>query len=306
MAGCLLTFACSDDPVEPGDPPVKLAWTPIASGTPQTLWSVVGAESDNMFAFGDNSTIRRFNGEGWTIEIGIGSCEFRDSWQAPSGNIYAVGSTTSGCVRIYDGDKWADLGGYPGGYRYTAIWGFSDDDIFLTGTPTLGSFGARAIRWDGNDWTVKQVNATTGLNALWGTSSIDMFAVGGAALIYHFDGTDWTEMQTGALKALFGVWGFSSKDVYACGDGGTILHYDGKDWVAQTSGIDTSLLAVWGPSPDDIFAVGFEGVVLHFDGSEWTEMDSGTDTDLFDVKGSSRTNVFAVGSSGGIIRYSPQ
>jgi hypothetical protein len=305
LAACLLLLACSEDAVEPEERPATLSWKTTASGTEQSLWTVVGDRPDNVFAFGDIGTIRRFNGEGWTVVTEGGGCNFRDSWRAPSGNMYAVGSTTTGCILVNDGSGWEDLGGYPGGYLFASIWGFSDDDIFLAGTPSLGTFGARVIRWDGNVWTTTQVTMESGFNDLWGSSSLDVFAVGGIGMIYHFDGSGWSEMTSPTSEALFGVLGFGPRNVYAFGDGGTILHYDGQDWVVQTTGLQTTIYAGWGPSPNDFFAVGFEGVVLHHDATAWQVMESNVDFDLFGVFGTSGSNVFAVGIDGGIIRYSP-
>lgn len=305
-AGCLFASGCSKDPAAPGAAPVILAWKEIASGTPETLHSVEGRSANNMFAFGNNGTIRRFNGEGWTISPGGGACHLRDSWQAPSGNIYAAGSSGSGCILINDGGGWDDLGGYLTDYQYRGIWGFSDDDIFLTGVPTFGTFGARIIRWDGNDWNVEQVTQAFAFFDLWGKNALNLYAVGGAGIIYKFDGANWGQMTSPTAQSLNGVWGFDSDDVFAFGDNGTILHYDGIDWVSQTSGILINFFAGWGPSPDNVFAVGEGGAVLHYNGSEWSEMESSTDSDLRAVYGSSGQNVFAVGDAGQIIRYSPE
>ncbi|MDY7018536.1 MAG: hypothetical protein SU899_00440, partial [Chloroflexota bacterium] len=68
------------------------------------------------------------------------------------------------------------------------------------------------------------------LRDIWGTSSTDVFAVGGGGVILHYDGISWTLMNSGTTYDLYGVWGNSSNDVFAVGDTGTILHYDGTSW----------------------------------------------------------------------------
>jgi len=301
----LVTSSCSKDPVDPGEPPQMLAWKRVASGTDKSLWSATGTASNKVFALGDDGTIRRFNGVGWTDDSGGGLCDFVDAWTSPSGHSYAVGGGK--CFLEYDGTSWSDVDPLPrGSWNYTAIWGISDDDIFVAATPVAGTFSGRILRWDGTSWSITDTFEPTGFGDLWGSSSSDVFAVGSSTII-RFDGIDWSDPMTiGTTKPLWGLWGFAPDIVYAFGDGGAILRYDGADWAVQTSGVTTSLFAGWGTSPNNIFAVGFEGVVLHYNGTAWSPMESDTDSDLFDVWGSSGNNIFAVGISGRIIRYAPE
>jgi hypothetical protein len=69
------------------------------------------------------------------------------------------------------------------------------------------------------------------LNAVWGSSGSDVFAVGDdGTTILHYDGSSWSSMEkmgTWPAKYLDAVWGSSGSDVFAVGKNGTILHYDG-------------------------------------------------------------------------------
>jgi hypothetical protein len=76
---------------------------------------------------------------------------------------------------------------------------------------------------------------------VWGTSSSDVFAVGGAGTILHYNGKSWTAMKGGTTNDLNGIWGSSSTDVFAVGGAGTILHYDGKLWSTMSSGVTTGI-----------------------------------------------------------------
>ena len=104
--------------------------------------------------------------------------------------------------------------------------------------------------------------------ALWGSSSHDVFAVGGPS-ITHYDGVSWSPQASGTTNNLFGIWGSAPNDVFAVGASGTILHYDGTGWSAQASGTTGHLYGVWGSSKYNVFAVGQEAI-LRYDGTRWS------------------------------------
>ncbi|UCG85716.1 MAG: glucosyltransferase-I, partial [Gemmatimonadota bacterium] len=54
--------------------------------------------------------------------------------------------------------------------------------------------------------------------------------------ILHYDGSEWSGMTSGTQSVLTGVWGTSSTDIYAVGGDGVILHYDGTAWSDVWSG----------------------------------------------------------------------
>ena len=118
------------------------------------------------------------------------------------------------------------------------------------------------------------------LYGVWGNSSSDFFAVGGAGSVVHYNGTKWSIMNSGTNINLCAVWGTSSQNVYAVGDQGKVLHYDGAKWnlFYQYSETDTILRSIWGTSATDIFVGGAGGDILHYDGSEWTLMESGSES----------------------------
>jgi len=157
--------------------------------------------------------------------------------------------------------------------------------------------------------------STEGLNAVWGSSGTDVFAVGYFGAILHYDGNTWSTMpsETGD-GLLWDVWGNSGSDVFAVGSGssgGTILHYNGSTWTPMSnplSGVSmVELTSVWGTSSSNVFAVGggfnTDGIILHYDGSTWSSMTSGTREGLLGVWGISGSDVFAVGVNGTILHY---
>ena len=110
-------------------------------------------------------------------------------------------------------------------------------------------------------WSIMSSGTTENLNGVWGSSSSDVFAVGGFGTIVHYDGTSWSEITSPTTENLYSVWGSSSSDVFAVGYAGTIVHYDGTSWSEMTSPTSSILFGVWGSS---VFAVGRSGTILHY------------------------------------------
>src|SRR5262249_19640468 len=73
---------------------------------------------------------------------------------------------------------------------------------------------------------------------------------------------------------LQGIWGTSSSNIWIVGGGGNILHYDGSSWTSVQSGTTADLNAVWGSATTDVWGVGYSGTqgrVVHYDGVSWTD-----------------------------------
>ena len=102
---------------------------------------------------------------------------------------------------------------------------------------------------------VNPPNPNNDLSAIWGTSSSDVFAVGGLGTILHYNGKTWSNMSSGGTNWFYAVWGSSSSDVFVVGTDGTILHYNGQEWSNMTSGSSDLLCGVLGSSSSDVFAV---------------------------------------------------
>ena len=70
-------------------------------------------------------------------------------------------------------------------------------------------------------------------------------------------------------EALNAVWGTSASDIWAVGDAGVVLHYDGARWsrvkVAGLGVARPDLYSVWSPAPGHVW-IGGQGVVLSLGG----------------------------------------
>jgi hypothetical protein len=164
------------------------------------------------------------------------------------------------------------------------------------------------------EWTwpnpLPQIND---LNAVWGSSATDIFAVGRDDTILHFDGSTWSPMKSGTTNCIFSdVWGTSPTDVFAVGTvdttSGIILHYNGSDWSAMLTPSTIYFGSVWGSSAADVFAVGGDNsgsAIFHYNGNTWSKMTAnlaGNET-LYDVWGSSATDVFFSVGQSSILHY---
>ena len=71
------------------------------------------------------------------------------------------------------------------------------------------------LQWDGALVTAHPTTMT--VNACWGTSELDVWAVGRGGRIAHFDGTSWSDVPSGTTANLVAVSGFSSTAVWIAG-----------------------------------------------------------------------------------------
>ncbi|MDF2697105.1 MAG: Type fimbrial biosis protein PilY1, partial [Labilithrix sp.] len=123
----------------------------------------------------------------------------------------------------------------------------------------------------GFEWTSVDSQSTLRLEAIWGSSPDDIWAVGDKGIIRRMKkgATRWEIIPSPTQEQLHGVWGSAADDVWAVGDRGTILHFDGTEWkpslAAFTLGKKPDLRGVWGSSKDDVWIVGESGA-LHYTG----------------------------------------
>jgi hypothetical protein len=159
------------------------------------------------------------------------------------------------------------------------------------------------LKYNGSTWESMTSGITDYLRSVWGSSGSDVFAVSNNGAILHYNGNIWTSMASGFNGSFLAVWGSSSSDVFAVGAAGKISHYDGITWSSMTSGTTEWITGVWGSSSSDVFAVAGNGTLLHYNGTYWSTMTSGTTEDLNKVWGTSGSDVFVTGWNGTILHY---
>src|SRR5262245_32335628 len=111
-------------------------------------------------------------------------------------------------------------------------------------------------------WQIVEHELPGSLLSVWGTSSSDIYVVGGDANqgdgpeVRHFDGTSWTRLMTGEAGDLWWVHGFAGGPVYMGGSGGMILRYEGGTFTRMSTPGTETIFGIWGASAGDVWAVG--------------------------------------------------
>ncbi|MBI3070863.1 MAG: hypothetical protein HYY84_01920, partial [Deltaproteobacteria bacterium] len=112
------------------------------------------------------------------------------------------------------------------------------------------------------------------MRAVFAASASVIFFVGDRGQIWRHDGANaWTQMDSGTRSDLFAVWGSSAMNIYAVGAGGVILKYDGNSgnqWSVMANPVSIQLNGVHGSSTGStVYAVGNNGVVLKYSAGSW-------------------------------------
>lgn len=144
------------------------------------------------------------------------------------------------------------------------------------------------------------------LNAIWGFSSDNLWAVGDSGQILHWDGTVWALTSSGTSRNLSSVWGASPTDVWAVGDAGTLLHFDGTSWTTTPTpgGSTANLSVVRGSSASDVWVVGMMGTIFRYNGSTWMTQPGGPVGQLIGLFVAPDGTAFVSNAAGQLQRYS--
>lgn len=273
----------------------------------QGIW---GTSINNVYAAG-STYIMHYNGISWR---GRDYLDTTDIFGFSTNDVFAVGN--NGLILHYNGYSWSPMTGVVTN-TVSDIWGSAQSELFAAGSsfytsPVLIGSEPSVLHSDGQTWApiLARTNSDERLRGIWGTSSTDVFAVGGKepyceecdnknvgqSRILHYDGVSWFYQSTGTTGWLEDVWGTSSENVYAAGHNGLILHYDGISWQTMESGTSETLYGIWGFSPTEIYAVGSGGIILRYDGKKWRTVESYTSKTLYGIWGDKYSHVYIAGN----------
>jgi hypothetical protein len=115
----------------------------------------------------------------------------------------------------FDGAKWTNT--MSGGMKAVAdIWAASSNDVWAVG------FFGEISRYDGKVWSSVLTLPPGGtFNSVHGESPTSVWAVGHE--MHHFNGSKWSKVKSPVSFALQAVWGSTSTGMWAVGSGGTVL-----------------------------------------------------------------------------------
>jgi len=165
----------------------------------------------------------------------------------------------------------------------TNVWAFTD---------RLGK--SRALRWNGQHWTVaRSFSRVIGGAAVLSSSDVWVFGepdIPGANLgAWHYNGRSWSQVASG--HGLEGGSGLSASDIWAF-DGADVAHWNGSTWSRKSLASllpakhllnDPALTGIFEQSRHSVYAIangqlqdeGGPLVLLHWNGSAWSKVAGG-------------------------------
>ncbi|MCH8171192.1 MAG: hypothetical protein IIB07_08720 [Bacteroidetes bacterium] len=262
--------------------------------------------------------------------VGSAQVLMRSIWGSSPKDVYAVGHNDQGhgVMWHYDGTSWTDVklnstfqgGNILGSLTLRAVYGFSANNIYAVGQhnssnpnpPPNFLFTSLIIHYDGTAWIeVSLPSVGGGLNAVYGTSSNDIWA-GGEDALYHYDGVKW--MRDSVLVAVpsgsfFQFTSFASynSNIYSIGvtikkSTGEITNYLLKENNTNLAVIDSFQRTqgskfgseLWA-SPNGTLYSNFPSL-FKYNGTSWSNIFQGRGS-ITDVKGMSDDNLFITGTN---------
>lgn len=215
--------------------------------------------------------------------------------------------------------RMTDLPAEP--FEPSAIWGSSDQDVYIVNNPYAVSKYDRIAHYDGTAWTMTLLPVASTVSAIWGSASNDVWAAG-TYLFHRVDGGAWqvdTSFPSDSYPEV--VWGANPNDVFVAARhdpdpntvGFIIYRKNGGSWIVTTPSqqLVSGIVRMWGKSASDIYALGSPIAsgctptsdpecqinAWHYDGSVWKDIALPADIDsLYDVHGAGN-ETWIVGSS---------
>lgn len=283
-------------------------WDIADTGVDVTLRGVYGRAADDVWVFGDDATILRFDGDAWTSEFTLAGIALHSAWIRPgtSGRegVYAVGS--GGLLAVYEADGWRTQQIAQGSAVLRDIFGV-DDTLFAVGTgATIAIKRPTAPNWQGQ---TSNDPRDRDLFAIVGAAGEDVVAFGAGGVIIRYDGTRWsTEAATGPFYAaadlVSAAWvdGPEGGRYYAAAAaGGGLARVGAGGWLDMATRPELGVRDMAGEA-DALWAVGRGGLALTRSEQGWSAVDVGTGADLNAVDVGPDGVVWAVGAGGVVAR----
>jgi len=297
----LIIVACPNPPEETlcGQGMILNADTCVCTENAHLTESGDSCECDSLYSWDENTqqclrdtTSHNFT---WTIDtLGAYGSLLNDVHIVNENDIWVVGkiripdpdSTFNGTgwetfnAAHWDGSEWEMILIEPQGYpqALSIIHYFSENDIWF-------SISTLPVHWDGNEYymyTPVNDNYPGGsiIQAMWGTSTNNMYFVGTGGGIVHYDGSEFTKMESGTDTNLRDVCGIGSEDntisLWASGmsatHGTTILSLNDNTWSHwftrpfpeclefDEHKISGTINGIWTDSNKDLWAITMHGL----------------------------------------------
>jgi hypothetical protein len=128
-----------------------------------------------------------------------------------------------------------------------------------------------AVHWDGTEWEVNRIT-NVALNAIYAFADNDIWAFSSAPYHYDGASWTPHNISGLFNGYAYGAWGTSSNDLYMVGGNGSMAFYNGSSWKKIESGTEVDLRDVWGDDHGNVWSCGYSSdfsqtVLLYYDGS---------------------------------------
>ena len=203
-----------------------------------------GFGADNLFVVGNEGTILRYDGAGWTRSSTVTDQDLWGVWGSSETDVWAVGGngvpTGEAVILRYDGQQWQQVEipelRRDGVFAFYKVWGSGPNDVHI-----VGQNGA-IFRWNGTELTEPLVGVSVDLISVWGTGPEQAVAVGGRSngIVLTWNGRLWSSTSLAPRPGLNGVWMRDPDTAVVVGRSGTILEFN----VFERTVIDQSPLGV--------------------------------------------------------------
>jgi hypothetical protein len=232
-------------------------------------------------------------------------------WASGLDNVWVVGGregTGLGpSVFHYDGTAWTKLDTGQGSFDLWQVFGFADGTVFFGGN------NGTILRYRNGTFEKLPTPSPDIVFGLWGSSSDDVWAVGGQTVgspfVWHYTGTAFesvpgipAELDTGTV---WKVTGRAANDVWMSSSRGIVMHWDGAALSNETIGTTSESLFSIGCSPSTCVTAGTNltnGVLYQNDGQGWVSAVPTTDGPIWRGVTPVGEQLYVVGVTGAVLK----
>lgn len=170
------------------------AWTDVNFGGPFDLgWHLLAVSAAS------SSSV-------WAVGAAVGNGSVTD---LPAGPL----------VASYNGNSWTINRTFPTQNYLRAVHAIAANDVWAVGD------AGTILHYNGTDWTVSPSGVTQQLLAVTGSGSTLWAAGAGGTILKKVGAGAWTTEVSGTTRAINALWATSTGDVWAGGDLGLLLRY---------------------------------------------------------------------------------
>jgi hypothetical protein len=186
------------------------------------------ASKSEVFVLAQGTIYQKSGGSSALYRVKKGEGTHQRLWGFGSANASVTYAAGSDLWRREGTSPWSKLSAVPGGSVVRTLWAAASVVYVATGSSAWSPGQIHRYDVAADSWTKPAFADGTALppvNAIWGRSADEVWAVGPQGLVLYFDGNDWRRELRMAATELQAVVG-DAKQVWAAGDWNTLLRLD--------------------------------------------------------------------------------